>query len=123
MAATTIDHESELVIFQLLADDLRAVSPAEDAEQIQIKEIITSTTTGTESVHTEVDKSPSDEDIALGLFAVDAQIARDQAYAELLQSQESSFAISRQYAQRLAASERRLQDEEANNSDDWDDER
>jgi len=123
MAATTIDHESELVIFQLLADDLRAVSPAEDAKQIQIKEIITSTTTGTESVHTEVDKSPSDEDIVLGLFAVDAQIARDQAYAELLQSQESSFAISRQYAQRLAASERRLQDEEANSSDDWDDER
>jgi hypothetical protein len=120
MAATTIDHESELVIFQLLADDLRAVSPAEDAKQTQIKEIITS---GTESVHTEVDKSPSDEDIALGLFAVDAQIARDQAYAELLQSQESSFAISRQYAQRLAASERRLQDEEANSLDDWDDER
>ncbi|KIM87742.1 hypothetical protein PILCRDRAFT_259767 [Piloderma croceum F 1598] len=102
--ATTIDLQSELVIFQLLEDDLKA---AEAAEKIHLDEVLTSTGPRTEPVHSVVD-SPSDGKIALSLVTADAQIARDQAYAESLQSQEASLAVSRQYAQRLAAAEQKF---------------
>jgi hypothetical protein len=86
------DLQNELAIFQLLEDDLRVIS-----EEAQLNDI---STAGTHPV------SPNG-DIALNLIATDAQIARDQAYAELLQSQEASLAVSRQYAQRLAAAEQK----------------
>jgi hypothetical protein len=105
--ATTIDLQSELAIFQLLEDDLKALSLKEAAEKIQLDEVLTSTGPRTEPVYSVVD-SLSDGKIALSLVVADAQIARDQAYAESLQSQEASLAVSRQYAQRLAAAEQKF---------------
>jgi len=102
--ATTIDLQSELAIFQLLEGDLKALSLTEAAGKIQLDEVLTSTGPRTEPV---VD-SLSDGKIALSLVVADAQIARDQAYAESLQSQEASLAVSRQYAQRLAAAEQKF---------------
>jgi hypothetical protein len=43
--------------------------------------------------------------LSLSIFAENPQIVQDQAYAELLQSQEASLTASQQYAQRLAAEE------------------
>jgi hypothetical protein len=104
--AATMDLQSELAILQLLEDDVRAVSLAEDARKINI-ELLTPSVSDTESVHSLIE-SPWDGDITLGLTAADEQIARDQAFAELLQSQEASLAVSRQYAQKLAAAEQKL---------------
>ncbi|KIM87743.1 hypothetical protein PILCRDRAFT_259554 [Piloderma croceum F 1598] len=105
--AATMDLQSELVILQLLDDDLRAVSLAEDARKINVDIILTPSVSDTESVHSVIEL-PWDGDITLGLAAADEQIARDQAFVELLQSQETSLAVSRQYAQKLAATEQKL---------------
>ena len=90
VAVIMIDLQDELAIFQLLAEDFRAISGEAQPNDIS--------TTGTHSPN---------GDIAVNLIATDAQIARDQAYAELLQSQEASLAVSRQYAHSLAAEEQK----------------
>jgi len=96
-----MDLQSELAIFQLLEDDFRAVALAETTRKVQKDGILTA------AVHSVIE-SPSDDDISLSWTTADAQIAHDQAFAELLQSQEASLAVSRQYAQRLAAAEQKI---------------
>lgn len=102
--ATATDLSSELAVLQFLEDDLRA---AADAERIQLREILTATAPPTRSGHTAVSDQSFDTDLAFGISAVDAQIARDQAYAKLLESQDASLTVSRQYAQKIAAAEQK----------------
>jgi hypothetical protein len=108
----TIDPNNDLAIFQFLEDELRALSLAEEAERIQLREILIATASAppTQSGHIRVvtTDQPTDSDIALGIFAADTQIASDQVYAELLASQDTSLAVSRQHAQKLAAAEQKI---------------
>jgi hypothetical protein len=106
----TIDPNNDLAIFQFLEDELRALSLAEEAERIQLREILIATAPPTQSGHIRVvtTDQPTDSDIALGIFAADTQIASDQVYAELLASQDTSLAVSRQHAQKLAAAEQKI---------------
>ena len=59
-----------------------------------------------------VDHPRSDHAVAFGLSEKEIEIARDQAYAQLLQSedatQDAAVTLSRQYAQRLAAAETKI---------------
>jgi len=110
-----MDPNTELAIFQFLEDDLRALSLAEEAEKIQLNEILAATAatrssvTQSDPIATSVQlEQPSDGDIALNIFGAETQLARDQAYATLLQSQDASLAVSRQYAQKLAAAEQKI---------------
>lgn len=106
-----MDFHDNLAIFQLLEDDLRAISLAQEAERVQLADILTATMPVAESrsplAASLPDEPLSDIHVALSIFALDNQIARDQAYAELLRSQDASLAVNRQYAQRLAAAEQK----------------
>lgn len=106
----TIDLNTELAIFQYLEDDLRALSFEEDAERIQLHEILTATAPPptSRSGHIARSDSLSDSDVAFDFFAADTRIARDQAYAKLLENQDASLAVSRQYVQKLAATEQKI---------------
>jgi serine phosphatase RsbU (regulator of sigma subunit) len=102
---TAMDLQTELAVFQLLEEDLQVIFFSEDAQ----KKALNAAVSGAESISSVTKPVPdADIQVALRLIAVDAQIARDQAYAESLQSQEASLAVGRQYAQRLAAEEQKF---------------
>lgn len=105
----------ELAVYELLLEDLRAASLTDDAEKMQLQEILAATNPGTECIDGNKDSDdyhPSDLTVAFGLNEKEVEIARDQAYAQMLQdehaSQDATVTLSRQYAQRLAAAETKI---------------
>lgn len=102
-----LDVQSELTIFQLLEEDLGNISDTHEAEKLQLTEIMAATAFP-KSREMEYAPLVSDEEIALQLYTLENQLALDQVYAELLHSQDASFAISMQEAQRLAAAEQKV---------------
>ncbi|KZP22010.1 hypothetical protein FIBSPDRAFT_787821 [Athelia psychrophila] len=106
--ALATDYQSELAVFKFLEDDLRSIALANEAQKLHLAEIAAATAprTVTESKH-EHEPQLSDEEIALQLFASESHLALDRAYAELLHSEDASFAISMQAAQRLAAADQK----------------
>lgn len=105
---TTVDHQSELLVLQLLTEDLRSVSDAEHAERINFNEALLATADGDEPMDVAPDDNTNDASFALMLFAHEAQIAQDLAYAECLQHEDVTTSASRQFAQKLAANERKI---------------
>ncbi|KIM74131.1 hypothetical protein PILCRDRAFT_828552 [Piloderma croceum F 1598] len=113
--AVANDLLSELLIAQLLQEDLDLWTFAVEAEKIQLDGILTSSAPDTMDHNMEitcpfVSEPPVDDgDLALAIFAADARLTSDAAYVESLQlSEEASFVASRQYAQTVAAAEKKL---------------
>jgi hypothetical protein len=108
------DILSDLLIAQLVENDLNLWVATVEAERLQLEEILTSSTPDTMGHNTEITCPPQsqpvdDGDVALAIYAADARLTSDAAYVESLQlSEEASFVASRQYAQTVAAAERKL---------------
>ena len=95
--AAVIDSSSELVILQLLADDLVAISHAQEAELLD-----------NASACPESESKTPASSVALKMLMSDMQVAHDHLYADAMQSEDASaLAINWQYAQKLAAAERK----------------
>ena len=101
-----LDLQSELAIFKFLEEDLQAISFAHEAERLQLVEIMEASAPPKSKGITR-EQPLTDQEIALQLSASENHFALDRAYAELLQSEDASFAISMQEAQRLAAAEQK----------------
>ena len=112
MTNSTLD---ELAVYELLIHDLQVASWTEGAEIMQLQEVLAASSPkgNLEPVDDGVVDHPrSDHAVAFGLSEKEIEIARDQAYAQLLQSedatQDAAVTLSRQYAQRLAAAETKI---------------
>ncbi|KAF7979604.1 hypothetical protein HWV62_26402 [Athelia sp. TMB] len=104
--ALVLDLQSELAIFKFLEEDLRSISFANEAERLQLAEIMEASAPP-KFKGIKQEQPLTDQEIALQLAASENHLALDRAYAELLQSEDASFAISMQEAQRLAAAEQK----------------
>ncbi|KAJ7487800.1 hypothetical protein FB451DRAFT_1528476 [Mycena latifolia] len=110
MASCEEDVLSELLIAQLLEEDLCLLGSAKEAERLQLDQVIAISTRATGripkfSASTGVSEVKDDADIALEIYAEDARLSSDSAYAQRIQS---SNIADRQYAQKVAAAERKL---------------
>ena len=113
--AVANDLLSELLIARLLQEDLDLWASAVEAERIQLDGILTSSAPDTMDHNIEIicpsisEPLVDDGDLALAIFAADARLTSDAAYVESLQlSEEASFVASQQYAQTVAAAEKKL---------------
>lgn len=105
----------ELAVYELLLEDLRAASLTEDADKKQLQEVLNATSLRTYFVDEKsdsVDHHLSDLSMAFGLSEREIEMARDQAYAQVLQNedagQDAAITLSRQYALRLSAAETKI---------------
>ncbi|KAJ7755328.1 hypothetical protein DFH07DRAFT_743267 [Mycena maculata] len=110
MAFCEDDMLSELLIAQLLEEDLRLLGSAKEAERLQFDQVIAASALAKGRIpkfsgSVGVPVAKDDEDIALEIYAQDARLSSDSAYAQRIQS---SGLADMQYAQKVAAAEKKL---------------
>ncbi|KAJ7152586.1 hypothetical protein C8R43DRAFT_1003009 [Mycena crocata] len=110
MTSCEDDVLSELLIAQILEEDLRLLNSTKEAERLQLDQVLAVSARAkgripkfSASAATLVLKN--DEDIALEIYAEDARLSSDAAYAQRIQA---SGLADMQYAQKLAAAEKKL---------------
>ncbi|KAI0766295.1 hypothetical protein BC629DRAFT_1596450 [Irpex lacteus] len=115
MTAHAPDISSELLIAQLLEGDLRIVEEFRQLEQAQLEQILEDSALLNGATHPHSDTVPStaeelsDVEIALAMLAVDVRVSSDATYAQALQhSDDAASTASRQFAQKLLATERKI---------------
>ncbi|KAJ7770461.1 hypothetical protein B0H16DRAFT_1515548 [Mycena metata] len=103
------DVLSELLIAQLLEEDVRLLGATKEAERLQLDQVLAASarTKGripkfSQSLAPVV---KDDEDIALEIYAEDARLSSDAAYAQRVQA---AGLADMQYAQKVAAAEKKL---------------
>ncbi|KAJ7048506.1 hypothetical protein C8F01DRAFT_1190188 [Mycena amicta] len=103
------DTLSELLIAQLIEEDLRLLGATKEAERIQLDQILATSAqaSGQFSKPSDVkDDSDSDDQlVALEILAGDARVSSDALYAQRVQS---ANLADMQYAQKVAAAEKKL---------------
>lgn len=101
-----MDHLSELLIAQLFEEDLQNLKYQDEAERIQLEEIMG----GKSSLNpvTYASTTPDDAKYALELQMKDAVQTGDALYAQSLQMGDASLVAGMQYALKLAAMERNI---------------
>lgn len=104
------DVLSELLITQLLEEDLRAISYQDEAERLQLEEVMrVQGLTGNPTPRDAVDPPTSDDaHFALNMQMKDAMAASDALYAQSLQLSDASAVANMQYAQKVAAMEKSI---------------
>ncbi|KAJ7695393.1 hypothetical protein B0H17DRAFT_1271880 [Mycena rosella] len=107
MTSCEDDVLSELLIAQLLEEDLRLLGSVKEAERLQLDQVIAASvrSTGRIPKFSASVTVKEDADVALEIYAEDARLNSDAAYARRVQH--SSIA-DRQYAQKVAAAEKKL---------------
>ncbi|TRM63510.1 hypothetical protein BD626DRAFT_272723 [Schizophyllum amplum] len=106
------DVSSELLIAQLLEQDLDALRSAREAERIHLDQAMAASHLAAGRIPKNTYKrnipSPSDSEVALELYLAEQIANADAAYAENLRTaQQASIAVDFQFAQKLAAAERK----------------
>ena len=115
------DVLSELLIAQLLEEDLSLAALAQEAERIQLEQVLSESKVGNQGKDPagkrELSSSPeasmrsmqTDSDIALRTMASEARLASDTAYAQELQRlQNAGLLADEQVARKWAAAEVKL---------------
>jgi uncharacterized protein (DUF1501 family) len=101
-----------LFVAEILQHDLDDIVSAQEAERLQIEEILVATAVDKLRAGVDIPKygAPhSDRELALQLLIADARRASDSAYAEKLQvDQDATLMASLQEAQRVAAAEKKF---------------
>ncbi|KAL7284060.1 hypothetical protein ACG7TL_001337 [Trametes sanguinea] len=105
------DLLTEQLIARLLEDDLQDMENARAAEALQLSETfrVSALAAGRFPKNVQAVKTdPSDEDLAMEVLAAEIIASKDALIAQELQhAEESDLTASRQYAQKLAAAERK----------------
>ncbi|KAF7300607.1 RBR-type E3 ubiquitin transferase [Mycena chlorophos] len=101
------DVLSELLIAQILEEELRLISATNDAERMQLDHAVAASAQASGRIPKFSKPLPAEEDqlVALNVFAADARLTGDAAYAQKVQSQSLA---DMQYAQKIAAAEKKL---------------
>jgi len=103
-----IDVITELLIAQLLEDDLRNIASTKDAEQVQLEEVLSASSSPANPVCKPQIGPPSEFNIAQELFVASFRLASDAALAESLRTQDTSIVANQQHAQKVAAGEKKI---------------
>lgn len=112
--ALSEEIQSELLIAQLLEEELECWSSAMEAERLQLDAILTASEPEYAKTDCAISEPPPpleayDSNFALAIFTSDARLTSDTAYVESLQiTEESEFVTNQQFAQRVAAKEKKL---------------
>lgn len=119
MTATAAETESnsdllsEQFIANLLEADLLMLKTAKQAERLQLDQIIATSAHAQGRIPKyakETMEDTPDSDLAFEMYVSEAKVNGDAAYARAVQSQRQiAETMDRQYAQKLAASERCVQ--------------
>ncbi|KAJ6631063.1 hypothetical protein B0H10DRAFT_1980669 [Mycena sp. CBHHK59/15] len=101
---------SELLIAQLIEEDLRLLGSAKEAERLQLDQALAVSARAKGRVpkfsgSVAASEIKDDEDIALEIYAGDARVSSDAAYAQRVQA---SNVADLQYAQKVAAAEKKI---------------
>ncbi|KAF7289868.1 RBR-type E3 ubiquitin transferase [Mycena indigotica] len=101
------DTLSELLIAQLIEEDLRSLRATQEAEAIQLNQVValSAHAVGQLPVFSKLSASEDDQLVALGLYAEQSRLSSDAVYAQQLQRQNIA---DMQYAQKVAATEKKL---------------
>ncbi|KAJ7151190.1 hypothetical protein C8R46DRAFT_1008020 [Mycena filopes] len=102
------DVLSEILIAQLLEEDVRLLGATKEAERIQLDQVLAVSARAKGRVPKFSQPSAvvkDDEDIALEIYAEDARLSSDAAYAQRVQN---AGLADMQYAQKVAAAEKKL---------------
>ena len=109
------DALSERLIAQLLQEDLLLAESTKQAERLQLDQVLAASSRSKGRIpkysSAVVTDSPKyDSEIALEILAADAMVSCDATYATSLQhAQRSALVADEQYAQRVAAAERKIE--------------
>ncbi|KAI0938557.1 hypothetical protein AcV5_000209 [Taiwanofungus camphoratus] len=107
-----VDAPTELLIAQLFEEDLRTSFYTQEAERMQLNQALADSALAAGQIPHEPAASVrgflTDSDIALEWSIADARVSGDAAYAQVLQhSEDVNTIMSQQYAQRIAAIEKK----------------
>jgi hypothetical protein len=101
-----------LLVAEMLQHDLDDIISAQEAERLQLEEILAATAADKFQAGVDIPKHGalySDRELAMQFLVADARRASDSAYAEKLQvDQDATFMASLQEAQRVAAAEKKF---------------
>ncbi|KAH8101927.1 hypothetical protein BXZ70DRAFT_932499 [Cristinia sonorae] len=103
------DVLSELLIAQLLEEDMRVLTSQQEAENLQLAQSLADSAGGNGRIPKRAAKEPiPDMDYALSLMVEEARLSSDAALAQSLQhSDDAEATANRQFAIKLAASDRK----------------
>ncbi|KAH9849628.1 hypothetical protein C2E23DRAFT_355417 [Lenzites betulinus] len=105
------DTLTELMIAKMLEDDMRQLQNARAAEAIQLGEALRASALAAGRIPTQIQPVPlwrSDQDVALQAFICEVVANKDAVLAQALQhAEEKNIVASLQYAQKLAAAEKK----------------
>ena len=115
VASGNNDLLSEMLIAELLEEDMVILGSARAAEDMQMKEALNSSSTlatgrfpKKQKSATTLSKGSDHSDTVLTTLAAEISAAKDALLAQSMQhAEDSNMAASRQYAQKLAASEKK----------------
>ncbi|KAF7350397.1 RBR-type E3 ubiquitin transferase [Mycena venus] len=104
------DILSGLLIAQLLEEDLRLLESTKEAERLQLDQVLAVSARAKGRIPKFSTSAPGisgkdDEDVALEILAEDARVSSDAAFAQRVQA---STIADMQYAQKVAAAEKKL---------------
>lgn len=103
------DVLSELLVAQLLEEDLRDFEFSQQAERLQLDQLIADSSKGNRRIPKYARMSVDDEEIAVRLMVQGARLTSDASLAQTLQhSTDVNHIASQQLAQKLAATERKI---------------
>ena len=108
------DMLNELLIAKLLEDDMLALENARAAEELQFHEALSSSALASGGFPDKAKASAvgavgkTDNDLVLDVLGAEINASKDALMAQALQhAEDSNMAASRQYAQKLAAAEKK----------------
>ena len=107
------DMLNELLIAKLLEEDMRLLENTRAAEELQLKEALNTSALAAgrfpKRFAAKANGTPrNNEDVVLQVLAAEVTANKDALMAQALQhSEDSNMAASRQYAQKLAAAEKK----------------
>lgn len=102
------DVLSELLIAQLLEEDLRSLSYQDEAERLQLEEMMRDSQPPASKASARNDPPMEDAQCALEMQMMDARASVDALFAQSLQLSDASAMAGRQYAQKVAAMEKNI---------------
>ncbi|KAF7323970.1 RBR-type E3 ubiquitin transferase [Mycena kentingensis (nom. inval.)] len=105
MSTTEADTLSELLIAQLLQEDLFLANATSEAERIQLNQVLAVSAHASGKIPKFAKPDVDDATVALEVCAQDAQLSSDALYAQRIQN---ASVADMQYAQKLAAAEKKL---------------
>lgn len=128
MVQTTDDALSEALIAKLLEEDLRVLALAQEAERLQLDEVLHQSKSATSQntrggrttrgrgrrvhsppSHTSIEEVQTDSDLAHQVLLANVRLGSDAVFAQDLQrAQDAAIVADQQAAQRVAAAELKL---------------